>query len=80
MLMDYLGKMEMRFEAIDERFLDLEQKIDEKIRQSEERMKRHFDVVAEHQMHEFKGAFADKLARHDDQIAYLRKHAVLRPA
>ena len=43
-------------------------------------IKRHFDVVAENMLYDFKGAFKDKLSVHDDRLDRLEVHTGLRRA
>ncbi len=52
----------------------------EKMEAWKEEVKEHFDVVAENIKHDFRGAFSDKLAQHEDRIVRLETEAGLRAA
>ena len=41
-------------------------------------IKRHFDLVAEHLLHDLRGAHHDKIQQHDDRLVRLERHAGLR--
>ena len=50
----------------------------QEMKESEKRMKRHFDVVAENITHDFlHGALHDKIEQHEDRIQTLEQHTSL---
>jgi hypothetical protein len=49
--------------------------------QWKEELKQHFDVVAENIKHDFqRGAIADRVAQHDDDIRVIKRHLNLQSA
>jgi len=49
-------------------------KTEKKIAESEERMKQHFDVVAENLHYDMVGVHKDKIQNHEDRIKRLEDH------
>lgn len=61
------------YDRTENRMTDLERKIQE----SEERTKRHFDVVAETMRHDYLGAHKDRIENHENRIRRLEEHSGL---
>lgn len=59
---------------------NLEDRIGVRMVEQEDRLTRHFSVVAEDLVHDFKGAFHDKLEQHEDRILRLEHLAGLTTA
>ena len=49
-------------------FENLRSELLRQIRAEADETRRHFDVVAERMLHEFRGAFGDRTSQHDDKI------------
>jgi hypothetical protein len=75
LLMEEMGKLYAANERWKNEIID---EVDGRIVASEERTKRHFEVVAEDIKHDFQGAFHDKLQQHEERLARLEQHAGLR--
>lgn len=70
MLMEQIGTY---YDRTEKRFV----KIEASIEASEDRMKRHFDVVTENLHYDLLGAHKDKIQQREDRIRRLEKHTKL---
>ncbi|MFH0770977.1 MAG: hypothetical protein V1926_06445 [Candidatus Peregrinibacteria bacterium] len=84
MLMESIGKL---YDDIHEfkddvsgKITDLKGEIEEKIAASEDRVKRHFDVVAEDLRHDVLGANRDEIESIKDRVIRIERHVGLRAA
>lgn len=75
MLMEQMGN---HYVMIERKFSDMENLIDEKIEASEERTKRHFDVVAEDLRHDYMGIYKDSVEHLKNRVTRLEEHTGLR--
>lgn len=81
-LMEYIHhafeNMERRFQNLEHSFEALEKNVAAQLKESEGRVKRYFDVVAENIRHDFlHGALPDKIEQHEDRIRRLEQRAGL---
>lgn len=74
LLMEQMGKY---YEKTHREMTEWKEEFHGTVRESEDRTKRHFDVVVEDIKHDFQGAFHDKLEQHDDRILRLEHHVGL---
>lgn len=63
-------KFDAKFEAFEKRMVAF---MDTKMDTLEQRMYRHFHVIAEDLIHDFRGAHKDKISQHEDRILVLEK-------
>ena len=59
----------------DEIIATLDDRIDGKISESEDRMKHYFDLTVETIRHDLLGANKDRIENHDDRLKRLERHA-----
>ena len=74
LLMEQMGSLYRKMEV---RFADVFEHVDKKIAASEERTKRHFDVVAENMRHDYLGAYKDRIENLDIRVQRLEHHTGL---
>lgn len=84
-LMEYIHHafedMERRFQNLEHGFEALEKDVATQLKESEGRVKRYFDVIAENIRHDLlKGALHDKIEQHEDRIQRLEQQTGLIPA
>lgn len=72
-IMEYLGKNEAKI-------FDVERQVEgvkKQMKEDKEEIKRHFDVVAENLLHDFRGALNDKVQNHENRIVRIEEHVGL---
>lgn len=72
-IMEYLARNESNIFDVRKRLEELEKCA----REDKEDIKRHFDVVAENLLYDFKGALNDKIQNHENRIVRIEEHVGL---